>query len=428
MVLSNDQWLQVYAEVAALAQQHRTTLVFVNTRRMAERVAHRLTEVLGDEVVVRPGERFPVDGEVLDGSSHADEALITGESLPVTAEAGTALEAGAMNLTGVLDIEVTNTADKSFLAEVRAMMEELTPLVEPLSIDEAFLDLTGTERLHKDTPARTLARFARRVEDEIGISVSVGLSYCKFLAKVASDLEKPRGFSVIGEAEALDFLARQKVTLIWGVGKAFAAKLERDGITRIGQLQSMDETALMKRYGVMGRRLFHLSRGHDTRHVEPRGGAKSISHETTFNDDHGDAATLVPVLRSLTEKVSARLKAKGLAGKTVTLKLKDREFRSKTRNRQLSDPTQLADRIFRAALPLLEDELDGTQYRLLGVGVADFAHPALADPDDLVDIEATRRAKAERAIDALRGKFGDRAVETGYTFGTGHRGRPQRDG
>lgn len=312
--------------------------------------------------------------------------------------------------------------------QVRALMEELTPLVEPLSIDEAFLDLTGTERLHRDTPARTLARFARRVEDEIGITVSVGLSYCKFLAKVASDLEKPRGFSVIGQAEAMTFLAGQPVTLIWGVGKAFAGVLERDGITRIGQLQTMDETTLMKRYGVMGRRLYHLARGEDTRHVEPRGGAKSISHETTFNEDHADAETLVPVLRSLTEKVSARLKAKGLAGRTVTLKLKDRDFRSKTRNRQLADPTQLADRIFRAALPLLEKELDGTAYRLLGVGVADFADPARADPDDLIDVSAARRAKAERAVDALRGKFGERAVETGYTFGTDHRGRPQRDG
>jgi len=312
--------------------------------------------------------------------------------------------------------------------QVRALMEELTPLVEPLSIDEAFLDLTGTERLHRDTPARTLARFAKRVEDEIGITVSVGLSYCKFLAKVASDLEKPRGFSVIGQAEAMTFLAGQPVTLIWGVGKAFAGVLERDGITRIGQLQTMDETTLMKRYGVMGRRLYHLARGEDTRHVEPRGGAKSISHETTFNEDHADAETLVPVLRSLTEKVSARLKAKGLAGRTVTLKLKDRDFRSKTRNRQLADPTQLADRIFRAALPLLEKELDGTAYRLLGVGVADFADPSRADPDDLIDVSAARRAKAERAVDALRGKFGERAVETGYTFGTDHRGRPQRDG
>ena len=312
--------------------------------------------------------------------------------------------------------------------QVRAMMQTLTPLVEPLSIDEAFMDLTGTERLHRDTPARTLAKFARRVEDEIGISISVGLSYCKFLAKVASDLEKPRGFSVIGAAEALDFLARQPVTLIWGVGKAFARTLEKDGITHIGQLQTLDETALMKRYGVMGRRLYHLSRGQDTRHVEPRGGAKSISHETTFNEDFADAETLVPVLRALTEKVSARLKAKGLAGRTVTVKLKDKDFHLKTRNRQLADPTQLADRIFRAALPLLEKELDGTAYRLLGVGVADFADPSRADPDDLIDTVATRRAQAERAMDALRGKYGERAVETGYTFGTDHRGRPQRDG
>lgn len=312
--------------------------------------------------------------------------------------------------------------------QVRTLMETLTPLVEPLSIDEAFIDLTGTERLHRDMPARTLARFARRVEDEIGISVSIGLSYCKFLAKVASDLEKPRGFSVIGEAEALDFLAGQPVTLIWGVGKALAATLERDGITHIGHLQRMDETALMKRYGAMGQRLHHLSRGRDTRHVAPRGGAKSISHETTFNEDHADAATLVPVLRALAEKVSARLKSKGLAGRTVTVKLKDKDFHLKTRNRQLADPTQLADRIFRAALPLLEKELDGTAYRLLGVGVADFADAARADPDDLVDQAATRRAKAERAMDALRGKYGERAVETGYTFGTDHRGRPQREG
>ncbi|WP_306117920.1 MULTISPECIES: DNA polymerase IV [unclassified Roseitalea] len=311
--------------------------------------------------------------------------------------------------------------------QVRAMMEALTPLVEPLSVDEAFVDLSGTERLHGDIPARTLARFARQVEEEIGITVSVGLSYCKFLAKVASDLDKPRGFSVIGRAEARAFLARQPVTLIWGVGKAMAGKLERDGITRIGQLQTLDEATLLKRYGAMGRRLHRLSRGQDDRSVDARAGVKSISHEVTFNDDHGDAETLVPVLRTLSEKVSARLKAKGLAGRTVTLKLKDDSFRTRTRNRQLTDPTQLADRIFRVALPLLEREIDGTRYRLIGVGVAELADPARADPGDLVDPQAGRRARAERAIDALRGKFGEGAVETGYTFGTDHRGRPQRD-
>ncbi|TCD14467.1 DNA polymerase IV [Oricola cellulosilytica] len=311
--------------------------------------------------------------------------------------------------------------------EVRDMMRALTPLVEPLSIDEAFLDLTGTERLHKDTPARVLARFATAVEREIGITVSVGLSYCKFLAKVASDFEKPRGFSVIGRAEALTFLRDQPVTLIWGVGKAFAATLESDGIRTIGQLQQMDENTLMRRYGMMGKRLFRLSRGEDERAVHIDHEAKSVSAETTFNHDYGTAAELLPILRTLSEKVANRLKASDTAGRTVVLKLKDTEFRIRTRNRQLPDRTQLADRIFRVAAPMLDHELDGTKYRLLGVGVSDLASDAMADPMDLVDTGATRRAKAEEAMDAVRAKFGTKALETGYTFGTGSRGKPQRD-
>ncbi|MEO1701858.1 MAG: DNA polymerase IV [Pseudomonadota bacterium] len=308
--------------------------------------------------------------------------------------------------------------------QVREQMLSLTPLVEPISIDEAFLDLSGTQRLHHDTPARTLAKLVNKIAREIGITVSVGLSYCKFLAKIASDFEKPRGFSVIGQAEALSFLANKPVTMIWGVGKAFAASLEQDNIRTIGQLQTIEETDLMKRYGVMGRRLYRLSRGMDDRSVTPRTGAKSISHETTFNEDYSDLGKLVPVLRALSEKVSERLKAKELAGRTVVLKLKTGDFKSRTRNRALSDPTQLADRIFRTALPLLEKEADGTAFRLLGVGVSDFDDPDRADPDDLVDVGSVKRAKAEHAIDALRGKFGDRAVETGYTFGTGNRGKP----
>ncbi len=170
--------------------------------------------------------------------------------------------------------------------QIRSMMQDLTPLVQPLSIDEAFLDLAGTERLHHDPPARTLAKFAKRVEQEVGVTVSVGLSYCKFLAKVASDMNKPRGFSVIGEAEALEFLKPKPVTLIWGVGKAFAETLARDGITAIGQLQQMEESDLMRRYGVMGRRLYSLSRGIDDRRVHLNDEAKSVSAETTFFDDH----------------------------------------------------------------------------------------------------------------------------------------------
>ncbi len=305
--------------------------------------------------------------------------------------------------------------------QVRTLMQELTPLVQPLSIDEAFLELKGTERLHHDPPARTLAKFARRIEQEIGITVSVGLSYCKFLAKVASDLQKPRGFSVIGAAEALDFLRDRSVTLIWGVGKAFAATLERDGIRTIGQLQTMDETDLMKRYGTMGQRLYRLSRGQDERTVDIDGEAKSVSSETTFNDDLCDYDDLVTHLRRLSEQVAHRLRKADIAGQTVVLKLKTADFKSRTRNRRLDSPTRLADRIFRTGMQLLDKETDGTKFRLIGIGVSDLSNPDLADPPDLVDTQATRRAAAEAAINTLRDKFGKATVETGYTFGKGRK-------
>ncbi len=301
--------------------------------------------------------------------------------------------------------------------EVRQLMLALTPLVEPLSIDEAFLDLSGTERVHHGPPAETLARFAARVEAEIGITVSVGLAHNKFLAKIASDLDKPRGFSVLGRAEAYDFLGSQPVGLIWGVGKAMQTKLARDGIRTIAQLQLMEESDLGRRYGAIGLRLGQLSRGIDNRRVSPNSPAKSISAETTFDTDIGDRAALRRTLRRLSEKVSSRLKAAGLAGTTVTLKLKTADFKLRTRSRRLADPTQLADRIFRTAADLLDREADGrTLFRLIGAGVADFGDPKLADPDDLVDEGAHRRAAAEHAMDTIREKFGKDTLKLGITL------------
>lgn len=310
--------------------------------------------------------------------------------------------------------------------EIRGMMQALTPLVEPISIDEAFLDLAGTERLHGLPPALVLARFASDVERQIGVTVSVGLSYAKFLAKVASDLKKPRGFAVIGVAEAMSFLAEQPVTLIWGVGKVFATTLEQDGIRTIGQLQRMERDELMRRYGTMGDRLYHLSRGQDTRTVHPDHEAKNVSAETTFNVDLSSRDDLAPVLRALAEKVSTRLKKAGIAGRTVVLKLKTTDFRIRTRNRQLGSPTRLADRIFETGLQLMEKELDGTRYRLLGIGVHDLSDVDRADPPDLVDVRAHKRGQAELAIDVLRDKFGKTAVETGYTFGRGRVAQQQQ--
>ncbi|QPC41620.1 DNA polymerase IV [Kaustia mangrovi] len=300
--------------------------------------------------------------------------------------------------------------------EVRALMEELTPLVEPLSIDEAFLDLTGTERLHGRSPALTLAALARRIEKEIGITVSVGLAPNKFLAKVASDLDKPRGFSVIGRADIHDFLADQPVSIIWGAGRTLCAKLARDGIHTIGHLQRKEKSDLMRRYGSMGARLYHLARGEDHRRVTPHGAPKSISSETTFEDDLADPTTLEKILWRLCEKVSRRAKASGYAGTGVALKLKTASFRIRTRHTLLSEPTQLAERIYRAARPLLARETDGTAFRLIGVGIDHLADADGADPESPLDPTTMRLARAEHAMDKLRARFGRDAVDKGLVF------------
>ncbi len=297
--------------------------------------------------------------------------------------------------------------------EVRQMMLALTPLVEPLSIDEAFLDLTGTARLHGLPPAKVMARFAADVENKLNITVSIGLSCNKFLAKIASDLDKPRGFAVLGAGEAQAFLAPKPVSFIYGVGKVSAARYARDGFQRIADLQRSSETELTRRYGDEGRRLARLARGIDARLVSADRETKSVSSETTFERDLADFRSLERILWSLAEEVSVRLKNKDLAGATVTVKLKTADFKIRTRARSLESPTQLAHRIFDAAKSLLERETDGTKFRLLGVGVSALDDAAAADPADLVD---GRAAKAEHAVDNVRARFGDDAVIRGLAY------------
>jgi DNA polymerase-4 len=299
---------------------------------------------------------------------------------------------------------------------VREMMLALTPLVEPLSIDEAFLDLGGTERLHHGPPAMSLARLARRIEQEVGITVSIGLSYNKFLAKVASDLDKPRGFAVIGRAEAPAFLHDRPAGLIWGVGQALQRRLAADGIATVGDLQERREIDLVARYGSIGHRLWRFARGEDDRRVDPDAPTKSISAETTFDVDIADAAALDAELWPLCETVSGRLKRHGFAARTVTLKLKTADFRLLTRSRRLDSPTQLAETLYRTADGLLKRETDGRRFRLIGVGGSDLEDAAKADQPDLLDPGAQQRAKVERAIDAVRAKLGPDALVKGRSL------------
>jgi DNA polymerase-4 len=298
--------------------------------------------------------------------------------------------------------------------KIRAMMEELTPDIEPLSLDEAFMDLSGTARLHGAPPAVMLARLVRRMERDLGLTGSIGLSHNKFLAKIASDLDKPKGFSVVGKAETQAFLTPKPVRIIWGVGTATQAALEAAGIRTIADLLRWDRVDLVARFGSMGERLFHLARGEDRRRVSRDEKAKSISKETTFNEDTGDADILDGHLWRLAEQVADRAKAKGLAGRTVTVKLKHKDFQTVTRRHGLGDATQMADRIYRAARELFDTAGTKGPFRLIGVGISDLVGEDQADlSGDLLDPDAGKRAKAERAADAIRAKFGHAAIIKG---------------
>ncbi|WP_424341181.1 DNA polymerase IV [Henriciella sp.] len=297
--------------------------------------------------------------------------------------------------------------------EIRAKLEDLTPLVQMVSIDEGYLDLSGTARLHGKSPAALLATLARDIERDVGITISIGLSGNRFLSKMASEMDKPRGFAVIDPQEAPAILAPMPINAIHGVGPAFASKLARDGLRLIGDVQKNDRKSMMVRYGESGLHLWDRAHGLDRRRVSPDRERKSVSAERTFNEDISDAETLEDRLWSVCEETASRAKQHGVAGYVVTLKLKTKSFKSLTRSVTLNDPTQLARTLFNTARPLLTRETQSrTAYRLIGIGISDL-HPAGADHIDLIDPGVAKRAAAERAVDKARGKFGDAAVQTG---------------
>lgn len=297
---------------------------------------------------------------------------------------------------------------------IRALMEGLTPLVQPLSIDEAVLDLRGTEALHRAPPAVVLARFAQAVEREVGVTVSIGLAPNRLLAKLTAERDKPRGFAVLGAKEAEAWLAPQPVTLLPGVGPALARKLEGLGITRLGQLGALDAREAARRLGEDGPGLAARARGEDARPVDPGREAKSISAETTFETDISDPEALERPLWRMCEKLSRRLREKELAASGIVLKLKTAGFALRTRNARLPAPTTLPETLFAAARPLLAREADGgTAFRLVGIGAQPLAPANQADRGDLADPEAPRRAARWQAVERLRAKFGEAAVVQG---------------
>lgn len=297
---------------------------------------------------------------------------------------------------------------------IRALMDELTPMVEPLSLDEAFMDMTGTARLHGAPPAVMLARLIKRMKDEVGLTGSIGLSHNKFLAKVASDMEKPRGFSIIGKAETTAFLRPKPVRLIWGIGPVAQQSLEKAGITTFNDLLRWDQRDLQDRFGGMGLRLYALARGEDGRRISSHTPVKGLSNETTFDENTADIDILDGHLWRMAEKVSARAKATQKAGRVVTLKLKTADFKLISKRQSLHHATQMADTIYRTARGLFDQVSGRGPFRLLGVGISELGRDTDADREgDLLDPGAEKRADAERAADKIREKFGRDAIMKG---------------
>jgi DNA polymerase IV len=272
---------------------------------------------------------------------------------------------------------------KSVSNEIRALFLRATPKVEPLSLDEAYLDLSPGVRRYDHPPALLLARLQRAVEYQVGVTVTVGLSYNKFLAKLGSGRQKPRGFTVIGRAEAKAFLAKLPVDAIHGVGAATARRMLEAGLTTIADLQVLPEDALVARFGKFGRRLARLVQGEDSRNVSPERQTKSVSAENTFARNLTSYDALAAELIDLAEHLAQRLEQAQLAGHTIVLKLKTGDFKNLTRQTRLAHPTRRADVIGDAARMLLRREVGRRAYRLIGVGVTDIVPADDADPPDL---------------------------------------------
>ncbi len=309
------------------------------------------------------------------------------------------------------DFAKYKTASAAIFAKVRA----LTPLVQPLSLDEAWIDMSGTETLNGGCPAKVLARLQNQIETEIGLTVSIGLSANKFLAKIASDLDKPRGFAVIGQQEAQAFLAPKPVSILPGVGPALAQSLEKAGHRTVGDLAQADAKDLTRRFGTYGLRLWQLAQGQDSRPVNPDQVRKSVSAETTFSTDLCRLEDLTDALWPLCEKVARQLRSAAITGRVATVKLKTADFKLVTRRKTLAVPCQTAKLLFAAGRELLAAEVRGETYRLIGIGLSDLVD-LTASPTDLFAAEEHKARATEQVIDDLRTRFGKTAVITGRSL------------
>jgi len=298
--------------------------------------------------------------------------------------------------------------------QIRSIFFSFTPLVEPLSLDEAFLDVRGCEGLFG--PAPEIARqIKERIRAEIGLIASVGVAPNKYLAKLASDVGKPDGFVVLPPNKVNEFLAPLPVSRIWGVGAKGEKRLHDMGIRTIGQIAAMPEKVLSDRFGEMGRHIWRLANGQDGRTVVPDREAKSVSTETTFAQDIGDCGVLRVWLLDLVDQLASRLRHEGIWARTIDVKIRSSDFRTVTRSTTLAEPTNVTNIIWKAAADVFDRSLtsDLLPVRLLGVGATKLTREPAVQGDLFQPENRQREGALDQTIDTIRAQFGTGSIQRG---------------
>jgi DNA polymerase-4 len=360
-------------------------------------------ELRGRPVIVGGG--GPNDRGVVSAASYEARAFGVHSAMPLR-------QAGRLCPHGVF-LPVDGAKYQQVSREVMAILRRFTPLVEPISIDEAFLDVTASRALFGDGETIAL-RIKSAIRDEVDLTVSVGVARSKLVAKIASDLRKPDGLVVVPPGAEQAFLAPLAITRLWGVGAKSAAALNEYGVRTIGDLAALPADLLVRRFGKHGASLGERARGVDADPVGDRADAKSIGHEHTFDVDTSDREVIERTILAMAEGVAGRLRDSGVKASTVSVKIRDTSFRTITRQRTLLEPTDLTEPIFRTALELARPEVRGVRIRLLGVTASGLGN---RDQLALFASEDPRRRRVVEAADAVRHRFGERAITRARLLG-----------
>ncbi len=368
-------------------------------------------ELRGKPVIVGGG--GPTDRGVVSAASYEARAFGVHSAMP--------LRTAAALCPGGVFVPVQGAKYQAVSRQVMAILRRFTPQVEPVSIDEAFLDVTGSQALFGD--GESIGRQIRAaIREEVGLTASVGVATTKLVAKVASDLRKPDALVVVPPGQEADFLAPLPITRLWGVGARTAESLREFGVTTIGDLAALERAVLERRFGKLGAALTARARGVDPDPVSDRAPAKSIGHEHTFDVDTSDREVIERTLLAMAEGVAGRLRASGVKAATVTVKIRDSSFRTITRQRTLAEPTDLTEPIWRAALELARPEVRAIRVRLLGVTASNLGERVqlqLFSGEGQGAGDGGRDRRLVEAEDAIRRRFGERAVTRARLLGTG---------